>query len=120
MTRPASLFALPLLLWIVGACSSRDRDARSPEEVAVTEKPGRLEPATPTERQLLERLDSLATGELLSLEGTTVTADAIYTSASGSKCRRVSFVSDQKQQPRLACRDEQGWFFVPDVFGGAP
>ncbi len=117
----ASLILLALALTGVGsACSSTEPEARSPEDVVATEHPGRLEPTSPGEEQLLARLDTLKPEEALTVDGSQVTAEASYWSASGNECRRASFVSSTERRERLACRDEQGWFFVPDVFGGAP
>lgn len=117
----ASPILLALALTGVGsACSSHEPEARSPEDVVATEHPGRLEPTSPGEKQLLERLDTLGSEETLAVDGSSVTAETSYWSASGNECRRASFVSGNERRERLACRDEAGWFFVPDVFGGAP
>lgn len=98
---------------VVVGCS-RPPDARAPEEAAATDHGGRLEPKTAIERELLTKLESLPVGAS-SLGGQTVTAEAGYDSASGQRCRRVSWSG----AARLACRDGDGWYFVPDVFGSS-
>jgi len=108
---------IPLVLLTVvllSACGKK-QDARSPKDATATENAGRVEPTTESERAILHNLDDLPSGTARSIGGERVTALAPYVSASGLRCRRVAWA----KQERLACREPEGWYFVPDVFGTA-
>ena len=105
----AALLALTLL-----GCGEK-HEARTPQDAHATENPGRHEAANEHEKQVLASLDTLKPGEVKTVGKDSATADESYASASGQRCRHVTFSAGTK----LACRDDQGWYFVPDVFGVA-
>lgn len=110
--RPTLAPLLALLVPLAGC--SKPPDARAPEEAAATDHGGRVEASTPLERELLGKVEGLPVGTS-SVGGEKVSAEGAYDSASGQRCRRVSW----SKGARLACRDADGWYFVPDVFGAA-
>lgn len=93
----------------------KKHEARSPEDVVATESAGRVEPASESERAILKSLDKLPAGQAQTVGREQVTASAPYFAASGAHCREVSWGKEQ----RLACREAEGWYFVPDVLGAA-
>lgn len=99
-----------LVLGLVGC--GKKHEVRDPADVAATEHAGRIEPATETERRILGALDALPNGVPRAVGDVTVTATAPYLAASGNTCRQLSW----KTASRVACRDADGWYFVPDVF----
>ncbi len=99
------------------ACSSRVRDARTPADAAMTEGQGRRLPMTKEEEVLLGKVAELPTNGSTMVGGLEVVAFPPYDSASGYRCRRVMLNRSGEQDVRLACGDEEGWFFAPDVTG---
>lgn len=91
----------------------KKHEARSPEDVAATENAGRVEPASEGERAILKSLDKLPSGKPQTVGREQVTAGAPYFAASGVRCREVAWAKEH----RLACREAEGWYFVPSVFG---
>ena len=76
-------------------------------------RPGSVDVTNDTERETLARLSDLPAGDSVTIAGEQVTAGEPYHAASGRRCREVSLGG----AARLACEQEQGWVFVPDVFG---
>ena len=113
-----------LALFATVACSSPP-EVRTAEDVKLTESGGRHEPEDETEREILSVLDQLAVDQARPVRGYTIRAGAAYASASGRPCREVRLEAAQgapstaakTPTTRLACRDADSWFFVPDVFG---
>ena len=112
-----SLIALALPL---NACSAQPM--ASARDIADANDTGRtLSPQTANERLLLQQLSALPNGTPRRVGDASVVAEAPYNAASGHTCRALQLTSSQKRTTdhRLACTDGRGWFFVPDVFGGA-
>ncbi|HSC87639.1 MAG TPA: hypothetical protein VLC09_10230 [Polyangiaceae bacterium] len=109
-------FALAALLALGAVACGSPQDARHPDDAVATEVPGRLEPTSAAERQVLTSLDQWKPDTAQKVGADTVVAERPYLAASGQQCRNVRF----SQASRLACRDDQGWYFVPDVFGNDP
>jgi len=105
-------FSLLVAVTLVTGCG-RKRDLRTPEDATATESGGRVEPASESERSILRALDQLPSGKMQTVGRERVTAGAPYFAASGVRCREVSW----DKEHRLACREEEGWYFVPNVFG---
>lgn len=95
---------------------SRPHDARHPEDTAATESGGRHEPQTDEERKLLARVRVLPTNVKEKVGSRTVSAAQAYHAASGYSCRNVTIEEGGERTQRLACGDESGWFFVPDIY----
>lgn len=78
---------------------------------------GREEPSSPTEQQILERLDDW-TGDQ-TIGGLRVHAEPSYHAASGATCRWLTLGSSGSATRRLACKNEPsavgGWYYAPDV-----
>lgn len=68
------------------------------------------------EKAVLVELPSLPPESPRTIQGQPVVAGAAYFAASGRQCRQVTLGSSTGSSRRLACADEDGWFFVPDVF----
>src|SRR5690606_32239873 len=94
----------------------KPEDARNPSDAAATESGGRHLPATEEEKRLLARAAVLPEGVKEKLGESVVSASAQYQAASGFTCRRLFVETKNQQQVRLACGDDKGWFFVPDVY----
>jgi len=80
---------------------------------------GTAEAASPAEAKVLERLDQLPVAQARSVDSLNVVADAPYAAASGKTCRRLTLTSlepPKTSRTRLACRNGEGWGFVPSVF----
>lgn len=103
------------LLLLTSGCN-RPTDARHPEDAVATESGGRHEPASPEERAILERVADLPVNVREKVGDRTLTASRTYHAASGYSCRTVTIEDAQEQVHRLACGDDDGWFFVPDVY----
>jgi hypothetical protein len=113
--------ALPKLLslLVAVACSSPPnisaRDAADANDTGAT-----LVAKNEAERSVLRQLSQLPAGRPSRVGDETVVADIAYVAASGRTCRalRLATSSDPKTwEQRLACKDAQHWFFVPDIFG---
>lgn len=123
--RSVGYAAVSVWLTVVGVACSSPPEARTAEEVKLTESGGRHEPEDETEREILSLLDQLAADQARPVHGYTVRAGAAYASATGRPCREVQLEATsgassggaKASTTRLACRDADSWFFVPDVFG---
>lgn len=111
--RPAiSILARALLATLVLGCS-RSHHVAEPGPAA----PTAIEPANEIEREVLQRLPTLAPEQPITIDGATVSAAAPYHAASGRTCRSLVITgADRSARSRLACRDDAAWFFVPQVF----
>ena len=105
-------------------CATTNQDVRSQEPTPVIGD-GTAEAASPAEAKVLEKLDRLPVAKATTVETLSVVADAPYAAASGKTCRRLTLTSQgssTSQAPpktartRLACRNGDGWSFVPSVF----
>ncbi len=93
-------------------------DSRSSADAHAVEEGGHRAPSTEEEKRLLAAIESSAPGAEINVGSAQVTAQASYFAASGAQCRRVSIVGSSKYDGiHLACADEVGWFFVPDIEG---
>lgn len=80
-------------------------------------RPSHLEPTSEQERTLLSRLDSLPSGEPVTVDGGTYVVEAPYYAASGRRCRTLRAAGGTESLgSRLACEGEGGWYFVPNPF----
>lgn len=70
---------------------------------------------------MLRTIEQLPSNAEQKVGGLVVVAGDPYYSASGRTCRRVTLRGQQSGTPetRLACRLDEGWVFVPDVFGSS-
>lgn len=77
----------------------------------------RVEAANETESALLRRLDSFPSGSPARLGEFSVVAAVPFSSASGRRCRSVTFSRPNEvgAAARLACSSGRDWFFVPAV-----
>lgn len=94
----------------------------SPRDAADANDTGRrVAPNGEGERALLSQVSAFPSGALRQLGATSVVAEDPYQAASGRVCRALRLTREKSQQiVRLACNDGKSWFFVPDVFAGAP
>lgn len=110
---------LPLIVLISAAflwgCQAPE-DARTPLDAAATESGGRHAPQSETERALLEHAAMLPAGVRERVGAQTISASEPYKAASGFTCRRLFLEAGGQQETKLACGDDEGWFFVPDVY----
>ncbi len=104
--------AASLSFFFLSACGT-PHDARHAVDASLTENPGRLEPNSEAENQVLAKLDQLPSGKPQKVGSEVVSAEPPYLAASGLECRNLQLGG----RARLACKDEQGWYFVPDVQG---
>jgi hypothetical protein len=77
------------------------------------------EATSPSEAEVLKKLDDLPTAQARTVGPLNVVADAPYDAASGKMCRRVLLTqagAPKRSKTRLACRGESEWAFVPSVF----
>jgi len=80
--------------------------------------PSRVEPETADEREVLAKLSSVGdAGGELPLAEATVSVEPTYASAAQRACRgfvvrRTDAVASRR---RVACRDGDSWFLVPDM-----
>lgn len=72
-----------------------------------------IPPADEGEKRVLEVLDDLPADAPTNVAGKSVTAGPSYEAASGKTCRSVAIEGEVTS--RLACRDMEGWAFVPPV-----
>jgi hypothetical protein len=112
MKFPTLVLLSATLLW---GCKAPE-DARTPLDAAATESGGRHTPQSESERAILEKAATLPVGVKEKVGDQTLSASESYRAASGFTCRRLLLESPNDQEIRLACGDEQGWFFVPDVY----
>lgn len=113
-----AIFATATFGISMAACSTPP-DVRTPVDAAATDSAGRYPPSTKEERAFLAHVATLPSNQPARVEGFEVVASPPYDAASGYRCRRLMLARGGEQSVRLACGDEQGWFFAPDVTGGA-
>ncbi len=101
----------------LGACSAPP-DVRTPVDAAATDSAGRYPPSSEEERVFLAQVATLPSNQATRVGGFEVVPSPPYDAASGYRCRRLLLARGGEQAVRLACGDEQGWFFAPDVTGG--
>ncbi|WP_428265145.1 hypothetical protein [Haliangium sp.] len=104
-----------LAVMVTAACAGPDQPPpRNPD----LWRPSVSEPVDGAEREILLELPSLAPGQQASIAGRVVVAEAPYPAASARTCREVHISSDAggPERARLACREDDAWFFVPEVF----
>lgn len=101
--------------WLLWGCGAPE-DARTPLDAAATENGGRHALQSDTERALVERAAVLPVGVKEKIGTHTVSASEPYRAASGFTCRRLFLEGPSELEIRLACGDDEGWFFVPDVY----
>ncbi len=110
------------LFWILlsGAslsCSAPP-DARSTADVEAVELGAHRAPSSEEEKRLLAALDELPPGQSENIGRANIAAGPPYFAASGATCRKTQISgSAELDGDQLACKDEQGWFFVPDLGG---
>jgi hypothetical protein len=111
--RPAiSILAHALLATLALGCT-RSQPVAEPGPPG----PSAIEPANETEREILQRLPTLAPEQPVTIDGAMVSAAAPYHAASGRTCRPLVITgADRSARSRLACREDAEWFFVPQVF----
>lgn len=124
MLRSAVTGAVATVLLSLGACGGASEPREQDIWYASELRPGEVPPETEGERELLARLDELPSGEPVAFGGQSFVVDEKYTAASGRVCRSVTVRPVEGAagiDVKLACREGEGWTFVPDVFGdGAP
>jgi hypothetical protein len=135
-----SLHALALAVALAGCAGAQPR-----AEHAAVSPPSAVAPGDELERELLRRLPELPPEQPVSIQDATVLAGAPYFAASGRTCRALTIQgtaqspaqgtaqspaqgttqspaqhadrsSGAEPRPRLACREDGDWFFVPQVF----
>ncbi len=85
-------------------------------------RPGSVPPTTEGERELLARIEQVPAGEPVALGGQVFVVDEPYAAASGRMCRSVEIrgsAGSETVEVKLACEEDAGWVFVPDVFADA-
>jgi hypothetical protein len=91
----------------------------SPSYRTPRDRAGVRAPEETWEAQLLAELDSLPEGSTRQVNGKLVTVGESYEAASRRRCRPLYVAAaETPTEGRLACHDGQGWFYVPQVFGG--
>jgi hypothetical protein len=81
-------------------------------------RPGAVPAQGDAERELLERLPSLAVNEPVRLGDHTFVPLPAYASASGRTCTPVRVSGGGHELTRVACEQDGAWTFVPDIFDG--
>jgi hypothetical protein len=78
---------------------------------------GRAKPRSDAERQILDQVETLPSGQAKTVGGVVVQAEPPYFSASGSVCRWLVLTpkSGGGDRRRLACKDGTAWFYAPSV-----
>jgi hypothetical protein len=116
-TPPRALLAV-IISALAAACASSPAKGADAQMLTDAADRGRtIEPGSDAERTVLQQLDHLAPDQPRTVGTTTVIAGREYAAASGRRCRTVH-ITDSKShasQRHLACRDGNGWFYVPDV-----
>lgn len=82
-------------------------------------RPGTVDPETQGERELLARMGRVPVSQPVTFAGQTFVVDAPYAAASGRLCRSVRVEGGRDVALKLACEEDSGWVFVPDVYAGA-
>ena len=105
------------LVCIVAALACACGGAEKRAEAPASEGGGVVQPKNPTERQVLELLETLPAGKPRRVGGVVVVADPPYYAASGRLCRGVTVTPSGGKQSaqRLACREGEKWVYVPTV-----
>ncbi len=121
LSRVRAAGPLGLLLSLFAAACGSSLPEPSPLALADARDTGtRTPPAGATEKAVLEAIETLPANQPKSIGGTTVVAEPEYFAASGRYCRRMTLGPVESAAPRLACKDESGWFFVPSVYEPGP
>lgn len=118
MRRSVALGAA-LLLWSICGCGGAGEPTERDIWYTQSLRPGRVPPETAGERELLARMEEVPVGEPVALGSQIFVVDAPYAAASGRLCRSVeirSSPSAESGEVKLACEENSGWAFVPDVF----
>jgi hypothetical protein len=115
------VFGVVVLALSAACASSTPKGADAQMLTDAADRGGRLEPASDAERAVLQQLDALAPDQPRDSGTTTIVAGPEYEAASGRRCRavHVTISKSRASQTRLACRDGNGWFYVPDVLAVA-
>jgi hypothetical protein len=116
-----ALFAVILSALSMACASSLPKGTDAQMLTDAADRGGKLEPGSAAERTVLQQLDALAANQPRTVGATTIVAGPEYAAASGRRCRTVR-LADSKghaSQTHLACRDGNGWFYVPDVLAVA-
>ncbi|MBN1607772.1 MAG: hypothetical protein JW940_14135 [Polyangiaceae bacterium] len=117
-TLPArALFAVIVSTLWAACASSTPKGADAQMLTDATDRGGTLQPGSDAERAVLKQLDALAPDQPRTAGTTTIVAGPEYAAASGRRCRTVHLTDSKRHasQTHLACRDRNGWFYVPDV-----
>ena len=109
---------LVALLWSLFGCGGSQQPSEQEIWYTTSLRPGAVEPETQGERELLARMESVPVSRPVSFAGQTFIVDAPYAAASGRPCRSVRVEGGRDVQLKLACEEDTGWVFVPDVFAG--
>lgn len=107
-----------LVCIVMLGCGTTNQDVRA-EEPGTVIGDGTAEAASPAEAKVLAGLDRLPAAKEASVDNLSVVADPPYAAASGKTCRRLTLTSLRPPKPsntRLACRNAEGWAFVPSVY----
>jgi hypothetical protein len=105
---------------LLSACGKAPQDARTPEDAEATEDGTAAVGTTAGERAVLGKVESLPTGVPTKVGSVTVTAEEAYAAASGRHCRQLRLDEGGKTRNRLACQQEDAWFFAADVMQAPP
>lgn len=107
----AAAWGVALVLSGCGGADVRDEDVYHEASL----RPGIVPAESEVDRNLLARLPSSVADEAVHVGDRVFVLHAAYASASGRRC---VLVSEHGGSTRVACEAQQGWVFVPDVFGG--
>lgn len=123
MSRKASVRAhrgvlFSLVCCVMLGCAAANQDI-APEGPMSVVGDGTAEAASPAEAKILGQLGQLPPSQERTVDTLSVIAGPPYTAASGKTCRRLTFKPlkpPKTSRMRLACRNADGWVFVPSVF----
>lgn len=103
---------------VVACGASKGPDVYAPEHSAQYTGT-KVPPASKDEQAVLASVDAFRTGKPKEVGDLVVVADAPYFAASGRTCRTllIKRKGARDGRPRLACQDEDAWFFAPSVTG---
>jgi len=101
-----------LLVVFAAGCGSSSTPAPADPSYQAMIAPSSRQPAGQLERAILSRLPKLGNTGSVQIQGRTIEAGAVYSAASGHRCRVVRVDADAS---RLACMVGDAWAFVPDV-----
>lgn len=109
-------FAFLALVSSLAGCGGSQEPSERDIWYTTSLRPGTVEPDTQGERELLARMESIPVSEPVTFAGQTFLVDAPYAAASGRSCRSVRVEGGRDVELKLACEEDAGWVFVPDVF----